>query len=241
MITYTIDVEPDLHNLKYKGITKGLKTAEKLFDKYNIKPILFVTCDCIKKYPEIFKNLSKKGWEISLHGFKHERFDTLSYKEKEIQIKKSINCFKKYLGKKPTGFRAPQHSIDKETLDLLEKYNFKYDSSFAPLNFLQLIFFPKKIFPWFKQFFSPINPYKIRENLIEKPVSSLLFPFVSLLLRISPKFLLLVYVKLIRLIYKNPVFYCHSWDFIKVEHSRIEKLFSHEKFIKNLKYIIKNG
>jgi len=239
-IIFTIDVEPDLHTLKYRGIEQGLVVAEELFDKYNIKPVLFVTGDCIKKYPSTFKRLYRKGWEISSHGYTHRRFDEMSKHEKEKEIKKIIVVFKKYLGIKPKGFRAPQHSIDKETLNLLEKYGFKYDSSITPLNLLQLLFFPSKFLSWLKTFFSPLNPYKIRKDLVEIPTSALLLPFVSLIVRIFPPIFLKVYIFLIKLFYKNPVFYCHSWDFIELPHSKIEKLFPYTKLIKNLEYVLKS-
>ncbi|MCX6748460.1 MAG: polysaccharide deacetylase family protein [Candidatus Pacearchaeota archaeon] len=238
-ILFTIDVEPDLHTGKYEGITTGLKTAESIFSKYNIKPILFVTSDCIKKYPEIFLELNKKGWEISFHGLTHKRFDSLSFEEKEYEIKESLRIFKKF-NLKPKGFRAPQHSIDDSTLNLLEKYNFEYDSSYTPLNLLQLIFFPKKIGLWIRCFFSPRRTWQIRKNLIEKPTSSFLLPFTSLTLRIPPVSLLKLYFKFIKLLYAEPIFYCHSWDFIKVRGSRIDGLFPssvfQEKLIRLLKW-----
>jgi len=239
-IIFTIDVEPDLHTGGYRGVSEGLRKAEKLFDKFNVKPILFVTCDCIEKHKKIFLRLKNKGWEISLHGFRHERFDSLFKEEKEEQIKKAIRCFKKYLKIKPKGFRAPQHSIDSDTLDLLQKYGFEYDSSFTPLNLLQLLFFPKKFFLWFTNFFSPLNPYKIRKNLVEKPTSSFLLPFISLTFRTLPLPILKLYLLIIKTLYKEPIFYCHSWDFIELRNSRIDRIFSHDKFIKNLEYIIKN-
>ena len=162
-LTITIDVEPDLHTRDYIGITQGLKKAEAIFQKHRVKPVLFVTCDCIQRFPKMFKAWQKKGWEISLHGYSHRRFDSMSLAEKENEIKKSIACFKKYLKTKPIGFRAPQHSIDDETLDLLNKYGFRYDSSYTPLNLLQLLFFPSKFSLWSQHFFSRFNAYKIRK------------------------------------------------------------------------------
>jgi len=238
-ITYTIDVEPDLHSeSQYKGITEGLVKFEKICDKNNVKPILFVTCDCIKKYPQIFRKLHEKGWEISLHAYEHKRFDELSSNEKEEQIKKSLACFKKYLKIKPKGFRAPQHGIDAETLALLEKYNFEYDSSYHPMNLLQLLFFPKKFSLWLNLFFSPRNPYKIRKNLIELPPSALIFPCVSLAFRMFPVPLLRLYLSLIRLFHKKPMFYAHSWDFIELKESRIDRAFSHAKLLNKLDIIM---
>jgi len=237
-IIFTIDVEPDLHTGEYRGVREGLKKAEEIFTKHNIKPILFVTCDCIKQHTNIFKKFKRKGWEISSHGYTHKRFDEMSKQEKEKEIKKIINCFEKYLGIKPKGFRAPQHSIDEGTLDLLEKYGFEYDSSFTPLNFTQLLFFPKKFKLWFKHFFSPRNPYKIRKNLEERPSSSLLLPFVSLIIRIFPICFLKFYLKFLFLFYTKPIFYAHSWDFVEIKESKIDKLFPHTLFIKKLDLLL---
>jgi len=238
-ILFSIDVEPDLHTNNYKSLIDGIPKIVYLLDKYNIKATFFVTCDCIEKYPKIFRQLIKQGHEIALHGYRHERFDYLTLKQKEESIKKSIFCFKKYLNIKPKGFRAPQHSIDNETLSLLEKYNFKYDSSYHPLNLLQLFFFPKKIKLWWKLFFSPLNPYKIRKNLIEIPTSSFIIPFVSLTVRVMPLFLLKFYIKIIKIFYKMPIFYAHSWDFIEIKESKTTKLCSNKKFEKNLEEFLK--
>lgn len=227
----SIDTEKDLHSNTYKSLTAGLKEAEDLFDKYRIKPTLFATCDCIEKYPEIFKRLHKKGWEISLHGYRHERYDTLSIYEKEELIKKSFAIFNK-IGIKPSGFRAPQHSIDNATLDILNKYNFKYDSSFTPLNLLQLIFFPDKIKTWINTTFARTIPHKIRSNLIEIPTSAFILPLVSMMIRFLPLFCMKVLVKLVELTNNKMILiYTHSWDFIELPESLTNRVCNKKKFL----------
>ena len=237
-IIYSIDVERDLHTGKDKGIKQGLLRFEKICDKHKVKPVLFIVSSLVKEHKDLFKRLSNKGWEISLHGYSHKRFDEMSYDEKEAEIKKSIIEFKKHLGIKPKGFRAPQHGIDRETLDLLENYGFKYDSSYTPLNAMQIIYFPYRPILAVKLALSRLNPYKIRKNLLEIPAASLLIPFVSLTLRVFPKWVLGIYVKLIKAVYKKPVFYAHSWDFIKLKDSRIDRLFRHKKVLSKLDYIM---
>ncbi|MBU0906597.1 MAG: polysaccharide deacetylase family protein, partial [Nanoarchaeota archaeon] len=123
-ISYTIDVEKDLHSESHTGITSGLKRFEEICNKNKVKPILFVTGKIFEKNAAFFKQLHKKKWEISCHGYSHKRFDDMSFKEKEDELKKCVSIWKKHLGSAPKGFRAPQHSIDTETLDLLEKYHF---------------------------------------------------------------------------------------------------------------------
>ena len=237
-ILFSIDVEPDLHTHEYQGIYLGLKKAEAIFSEYKIKPILFVTADCLAKYPKMFLSLRKKGWEISFHGLTHRRFDSLSFKEKELEFSKSLKIFSKFK-LKPKGFRAPQHSLDQETLTLLEKYNFEYDSSYTPLNLLQLVFFPKKFGLWIKNFLSPRKPWRLSSKLVEKPTSSFLLPFTSLTLRILPRFLMYLYLRFIKLLYVKPVFYCHSWDFISLPKSRIDRKFPSPVFQSKLKRLLK--
>lgn len=237
-VCLTFDVEPDLHTEKYEGIEQGIPRILGLLDKYKIKATFFITCDSLARHPEIFRKLKREGHELALHGYKHERFDELSKKQKELQIQKAVLCFQKHLHDTPKGFRAPQFSIDKETLSLLQKYRFMYDSSFPSLDLLQLIFFPNKFFFYLKQFFSPSQKYKIRKNLYELSPSSFLLSFSSIVFRAFPQFLIRTYFKILKLFHKDMVFYAHSWDFIDVK-GKIAKTFPKEKLIKNLDIFLK--
>ena len=241
-VVISFDIEPDLHTKKYKGITEGISTILKMLDKYKIKATFFVTCDCLEKYPKVFKNLQKQGHEIALHAYRHTRFDDLSDEEKERHLKKSIILFRKILKKHPNGFRAPQFSIDEKTLDLLEKHKFKYDSSIAAADIFQLLFH-KRFSHWFKQFFTSVRKYKIRKNLYEIPPTSLFIPFTSLNIRLFPQLFIKVQYLILRILYSNIVFYAHSWDFISLKKSRIMELCPKKDFIKKfnlfLKYLYK--
>lgn len=235
-ILYSVDVEPDLHDGRFRGIQEGLAEFEKICDRHKVRPALFVVASLLENNDNVktLKRLNKKGWEISLHGYSHKRFDDLCRNEKEEEIKRSIELFRKKLGIRPKGFRAPQHSIDRETLDLLEEYKFEYDSSYTPLNLLQLFFFPKRPGHFLRGFFSRTNPYSIRKNLIEIPVSSIFLPPVSIVVRVFPTWFLKVYFSVLKRLYKNPVFYAHSWDFIEMKESRIDRIFPYYKLLEKL-------
>jgi peptidoglycan/xylan/chitin deacetylase (PgdA/CDA1 family) len=236
-ISITFDIEPDLHTGEYLGISVGIPRIIKILGEYKIKGTFFTTCDCIEKHPEIFRKLKKEGHEIALHGYRHERFDDLSIKDKEESIKKSILFFKRVLKEKPRGFRAPQHSIDYETLKLLEKYNFRYDSSKTPLNLLQFLFFPKrlKVNTW--GFFAKHRKMKYN-TLTEIPTTSFLVPFVSLIVRVFPRYSQRFFIKFLSKIFDNIVFYAHSWDFIELKNSKLDKMYSHKRFMRNFDYIL---
>ncbi|MFA5173819.1 MAG: polysaccharide deacetylase family protein [Candidatus Pacearchaeota archaeon] len=234
-IAFSVDVEPDLRTGDYKGIKEGIPRLEKLMDQYNIRPTLFITCDCIEKFPKIFKRLHKKGWEISLHGYTHVRFDDLSFKEKENNLKKSITCFKKNLGIAPVGFRAPQHSLDEDTLILLKKYNIKYDSSLTPWNFYHLIFFWKIKLNQKYNFTNPKIHY--RKNVMEIPITSLIMPFTGFLLRVLPNFLLKIFFFKLKIV-KYPVFFMHSWDLIEIPDSKVYSICPLDDFIEKLELLL---
>jgi hypothetical protein len=146
--------------------------------------------------------------------------------------------WKKELDFVPKGFRAPQHSIDAETLDLLDELGFVYDSSNTPLNLLQLLFFPSRLGNWFNHFFSSTGVQKIRPSLVERPVSGLGVPFVSLLVRVLPVWLLRVFVWFLKGFYDEVMFYAHSWDFVEQKGSRIDRAFGHERFLKKLERLM---
>jgi hypothetical protein len=233
-ITLSIDVEPDLHTGKYKSL-EALKNFIAFLKKYNIKVTFFVTCDCIKKNSEIFREIKKQGHEIALHGYTHERIDKLSFRKKVSSINKSLSYFKRCLGLIPQGFRAPQHGIDNETLKILNEKSFKYDSSIIPWNFYHLIFFWKIKVNFFHHF-AKMKKHK-RKGITEIPISSFILPFSSITLRMLPLSILKIYFFFISFL-KNPIFLMHSWDLIEVPNSKIYRYCPKEKFKEKLEYMI---
>jgi peptidoglycan-N-acetylglucosamine deacetylase len=238
MISITFDVETDIHSDTYKSLEKGIPKLLLVLEKFKIKATFFVPAKLLEKFPEYFQNLENKGHEIGLHGYEHERFDELSFKEKEKRIEESIKIYKKIFKKNPKGFRAPQHSIDEQTLKILKRNNFIYDSSYTPFNFLQIIFFPKKLKHGLKGFFKKKGTHKINKDFYEIPTSSLILPFVSLPLRIFPWKILKIYLFLLKKTNKDLIFYAHSWDLIELPKSKIDRIFSHKRLLKNLNRMI---
>ena len=224
-ITITIDTEPDYKTGKYVSTLDGLEACEILFDKCNIKPTLFVTCDCIEKFPQIFQRLKRKGWEISLHGYRHLRFDEMSKEEKENQLDKALSCFKKYLGIKPKGLRAPQFSSEFELLEVLEKKGFKYDSSIVQFPLSQTLFFRSKAKLYLNQMFFKSKLKKKSIKLKEIPVSSFILPISMFTLTKIPFliFKLLTYLSYISRKDRTIIFLSHSYELTSKNLAKLEK------------------
>jgi len=126
-----------------------MRRCEKLFDKYNIKPLLGVISnnkdEQLLSYPKndtfwsqvrIWK---EKKWEISMHGYTHvydtethkkdyfnyggkSEFFGHTYEEQFLRIKKSLEIFKRE-NVKIRSFFAPNHTYDLNTLIALKNNN----------------------------------------------------------------------------------------------------------------------
>ncbi len=238
---FTVDVEKDLHTGRFLGITKGLPRLAEILHEKNVKATFFVTGEVLEKHPKIIKPLAKQGHEIAIHGYSHRRFDSLSYAEKESEIEKSVKAYKKIFRRNPAGFRAPQHSIDKETLRLLEKYHFRYDSSVCSKNIMLLRHLLKKQSnkkEIIKNFLGRSKPYKISKNLVEIPRSSPLLALGGFELKIYPQFLTRKIIFLHKL-FRIPInFVMHSWDMIDIQKSRTSRKCPAIKFEKILESFI---
>ena len=120
---------------------------EKIFDKYNIKPIVAVIPkneDLSLKIDEenldFWKDVKRwedKGWSIALHGYQHKykkvnrkklflpfydksEFGGIGYKVQEKKIIKAYKIMKKN-NINPKLWVAPSHTFDKNTLDILSR------------------------------------------------------------------------------------------------------------------------
>ncbi|MBI5391374.1 polysaccharide deacetylase family protein [Candidatus Woesearchaeota archaeon] len=232
----SVDTEQDLHSTQYTGVTQGLPLLASVVEKYPLLPTLFVTGDCLENYPKVFQSYKRQGWEISLHGYRHLRYDELNLNQKKGHLQKGVTLFKKIFKATPSGFRAPQHSIDTDTLQLLPSFGFRYDSSFTPRNFLQVLFFPCYWKAQLKHAFTKNAPSRITDSFYEIPPSAFIFPLTGFPLSILPLFL---FKRLFDLIYfltpHNGIilFYFHSWSLIPLK-SKVQKYCPPEQFLKKM-------
>jgi peptidoglycan/xylan/chitin deacetylase (PgdA/CDA1 family) len=121
------DNKDDSNTRKRKDNKYIVKVTEYILDqlkKNNQKATFFIVAEIYDWYPELIKKIKKQGHEIGFHTFSHKRLENKDILEKEL---KKASKFIKEL--KPKGFRAPQIYFKNGYFEVLEKYNFKYDSS----------------------------------------------------------------------------------------------------------------
>ena len=110
------------------GAEVGVPRILELLDRYNIKATFFVPGHTLDTYPEVCREIAARGHEIGHHGYVHEDPTFLSREEEERILVKGLETLAK-IGVRPTGYRSPGFDFSPNTLSLLEKYGFRYDSS----------------------------------------------------------------------------------------------------------------
>lgn len=209
-----------------------------LLDLHKTRATFFVLGKVAERYPELIKEIYDRGHEIASHSYSHRTLYDLGKDGFEYEIKKSINLLEKITGEKVKGFRAPTFSINNDTiwgLEILEKFNFIYDSSVFPMKTL-LYGVPS----------APLHPYRPSYNdlaiedesngrsILEMPLAVCRVGFINIpvsggfYLRCLPFPMLKT---LIKESFKDScaIIYLHPWELVPIAPKMSLPLFS--KFI----------
>ncbi len=111
------------------GVRVGVWRILELLEKYGVKTTFFVPGWIAEKYPSIVFEIHRRGHEVAVHGYMHERLDELTFNE-EVRV---FELAEEYIFKatrlKPLGFRAPYWRFSSNTLSILLNRGYVYDSS----------------------------------------------------------------------------------------------------------------
>ena len=140
----------------------------KLLDKHQTRATFFVLGWVAETLPELIREIEGAGHEIAVHGHNHLLLTEITPKEFEDDLVKALQALSDCgIKRAPLGFRAPSFTVVERTrewaLKILEKYNFRYDSSVFPIG----------SHPDYGVVDAPLSPYKITDSLYEFPMSCL--------------------------------------------------------------------
>ena len=107
-----------------------------LFDEHNTRSTFFVLGWVTERYPELIRELHRRGHEVACHGLTHE----LVYKQTPEVFRdetlRSKAMLEDLTGVAVLGYRAASYSITRASwwaLDILTDLGFVYDSSIFPV------------------------------------------------------------------------------------------------------------
>jgi len=144
----------------------GAKRILELLQRHKIRSTWFIPGHTIESYPAISEQIVAGGHEIGHHGWTHVSPANLSLEEEESGLVKANQAIKRLSGRFARGYRSPAWDLSANSVDLLLKHGFKYDSSMMGHDYL----------PYFVRrgdivaIDTPLIPGKAT-SLIEMPVS----------------------------------------------------------------------
>ena len=100
----------------------------KLFAKHKVKATWCIPGHTVDTWPEVCKEIVAAGHEVGHHGYVHENPTPLSLEEETKVMEMGLEALAR-IGVKPRGYRSPYWDFSPNTLSILEKYGFDYDSS----------------------------------------------------------------------------------------------------------------
>lgn len=138
----SIDVEDwfhldyfDRHNCDTKyTMLDGLDVYIDFLKSSSLTSSFFVLGEIAEKNIDFYKNLVEEGYDVSSHGWDHQRPMTMQLKNFANDLKKNYRVMKKINGNKKFGYRAPCFSIDRSRLNVVKNSGFSYDSSRIDFN-----------------------------------------------------------------------------------------------------------
>jgi len=139
------------------GAKVGTPLILSTLKKHKVKATFFIPGQAAETHQEIVASILAGGHEIGAHGYTHRAPAMLSIEEEEEELIKACEILKGF-GAKVKGYRAPEGAVSENTINLLEKHEFAYDTSMI----------------------DAIMPYKHADtDLIELPISPVLDDWAS--------------------------------------------------------------
>lgn len=107
-----------------------------LFDEFSARGTFFVLGWVAERFPDLIRDISRRGHEIASHGSRHELVYDLGPERFAEDLRQSVDAISDASGVRPVGYRAPSFSVDHRSLwafDVLAEHGFRYDSSIFPV------------------------------------------------------------------------------------------------------------
>jgi peptidoglycan-N-acetylglucosamine deacetylase len=139
----TIDVE-DWHQLVHRRLgaddwdrarpefPRQMAALFGLLDELGASATMFLLGTTVVRYPDVTREIDGRGHEVASHGYAHRRVYSQTEEEFRVDVRRSIEAIGEVTGKRPTGYRAPEFSINRDTpwaYEVLADLGFRYDSS----------------------------------------------------------------------------------------------------------------
>jgi polysaccharide deacetylase family protein (PEP-CTERM system associated) len=118
-------------------IASNVEETLEFLDTHQVKGTFFILGIIAQEQPDVVRRIAAAGHEIGSHSYEHLRLNVLHPTTVKEVITRSKKVLEDVSGQEVFGFRAPDFSIDNESLyilDMLREAGFLYDSSIVPIS-----------------------------------------------------------------------------------------------------------
>ncbi|MGM0581024.1 MAG: polysaccharide deacetylase family protein [Bacteroidota bacterium] len=126
--------EKDWHQYPER-IHQNMDRLFALLEDNNVKATFFCLGWVAEKYPDVIKEIVKRGYHIGSHSNLHPLVYELTPKKFEEDLRISLDQLEQAIGEKVTSYRAPGFSITENALwsfEILAKHGITHDASVFP-------------------------------------------------------------------------------------------------------------
>lgn len=95
-----------------------------------VKATFFVLGWIAERYPDMVREIQKRGHEVASHGFDHHLCYNQEPEEFRQDLIKSKELLEDLIGAEVAGYRAPSFSITDEAISIVQEAGYLYDSSY---------------------------------------------------------------------------------------------------------------
>jgi len=118
-------------------VVQSTQRVMELLDEAGRKATFFTLGAVAENYPELIREIAKRGHEVACHSDKHRRIFEMTPAEFREDTRVAKERLEQIIGRNITGYRAPSFSITQDSLwafEILVELGFRYDSSIFPVD-----------------------------------------------------------------------------------------------------------
>ncbi len=111
------------------GPKQGVPRILNMLDVHGVKATFFIPGVVADDYPQVVKEIARRGHEIGFHGYFHEESTETTYEQEHTTMERCEKLFLEMTGQKLAGHRAPGGVIHDYSLRLFLEHGYIYSSN----------------------------------------------------------------------------------------------------------------
>ena len=111
------------------GPKQGVPRILDMLDSHQVKATFFIPGVVADHYPEVVKEIPRRGHDIGFHGYLHEESTKTTYEQEDATMHRSEKIIYDLTGQKIAGHRAPGGVIHDYSLRLFLEHGYIYSSN----------------------------------------------------------------------------------------------------------------